>query len=502
MHRKIYKTCRNLLTSKRNVVILTFMVLWVLRFLPGKKTEVGEMKVAEKKETKRIPIANTLSVVVVEYEDFDNRLPATIRRSKAADMPAYVVADELPYPPVKLPEGTKVITTHRSPGEVHWTFEDVIRTSHVAIIPDGCYPSRVESLTYMSQLGEETEDVKAIAAPCSLNNKTKKLSMCQGLSVDLRKWALTYFDSNDFCDSLTIPVVLVISSKDLFSLPYPFTRPVQDAIFIQFALRKWKIGVFEEGHFVTDATLYKDPHIHWKHKFKQIDRLKAMYKLFGIKLVQSADGREQYYGCTRQSARCFGTVVNETPDFLTRGKWTPPCCLKGLRTTGKYVFNILQSQGVRFWLEGGSLLGAARNGDIIPWDYDIDIGIYKEDIPKSVHLTQCRKGTFVDDEGFVWDKSQESEGDFFRVQYSETNHLHVDIFPFYSKNGIMTKDTWMKSHKQDTEFPEHYLKPLTTIDFIGMPVSAPNNWKQFLEYKFGKNVIDKPEYPNKSFEFP
>ena len=155
----------------------------------------------------------------------------------------------------------------------------------------------------------------------------------------------------------------------------------------------------------------------------------------------------------------------------------------------------------RYWLEGGSLLGAARNGDIIPWDYDIDIGIYKDDIEKSAHLTLCAtKGKFVDDDGFVWERSKESEGDFFRVQYSETNHLHVDIFPFYSKNRMMTKDTWFKSHKQDTEFPEHYLEPLTTVDFLGMQVSAPNHWKEFLEYKFGKGVIDNPKYPDENME--
>ncbi len=40
-------------------------------------------------------------------------------------------------------------------------------------------------------------------------------------------------------------------------------------------------------------------------------------------------------------------------------------------------------------------------------------------------------------DGFVWERAP--EGDFYRVQYSAVNHLHVDIFPFYEKDGVMTK---------------------------------------------------------------
>jgi hypothetical protein len=91
---------------------------------------------------------------------------------------------------------------------------------------------------------------------------------------------------------------------------------------------------------------------------------------------------------------------------------------------------------VRYWLEGGSLLGAARHGDIIPWDYDVDIGIWEEDIPKCAQLAHAMSnGHAGTHQGFVWEKAR--EGDFFRVQYSAVNHLHVDIFPFFNRDGVM-----------------------------------------------------------------
>lgn len=85
--------------------------------------------------------------------------------------------------------------------------------------------------------------------------------------------------------------------------------------------------------------------------------------------------------------------------------------------------------------------------------------------------------------------------DFFRVQYSESNHLHVDLWPFYPRNGVMTKDTWL-DHRQDVEFPEHFLQPLVPLAFAGFMAQAPNNYRRFLELKFGPGVIENPEYPN------
>lgn len=62
----------------------------------------------------------------------------------------------------------------------------------------------------------------------------------------------------------------------------------------------------------------------------------------------------------------------------------------------------------------------------------------------------------------------------------------------------MTKDTWMPSHRQDTEFPAHFLDPLTRIPFLGVEAGAPNHVREFLELKFGKGAIETQRYPGEA----
>jgi fukutin-related protein len=205
-----------------------------------------------------------------------------------------------------------------------------------------------------------------------------------------------------------------------------------------------------------------------------------------------------WYGrCERNGRRCFGSVVGDRPEFLARGRWTPPCCLEGLRTTARFVIALLERANARYWLEYGTLLGAARSGDIIPWDYDMDIGIHRDDlelVPPLLEAWQRGAGHHVELDGFVIERAR--EGEFLRVQYSSTNHLHVDLWPFWeTAEGMMTKGSWMASHRQDVRFNASYLKPLERTAFLGMSVRVPNRMREFLELKFGRGCIENPRYP-------
>lgn len=57
-----------------------------------------------------------------------------------------------------------------------------------------------------------------------------------------------------------------------------------------------------------------------------------------------------------------------------------------LRNMLRDTNNILKLHNIQYWIDGGTLLGAVRHHDIIPWDDDADICILESDEHKFLEL--------------------------------------------------------------------------------------------------------------------
>uniref|UniRef100_UPI00398F0A3B ribitol 5-phosphate transferase FKRP n=1 Tax=Pristiophorus japonicus TaxID=55135 RepID=UPI00398F0A3B len=439
-----------------------------------------------------------ITVLIREFEDFENWVVGVVQSflKERPDQPIVVVADRLPYPPLDLPDkrNVQVVLLQASPDQPYYVTrpEFYIKTEYTLLVPDGV---QLDSTQQLDRLLRELEaskgKVRMVAAPV----QTAATFQCLNLRVSLKEWSAVYsLSPAQVCDAVGGEAVVLLRTEDLFNLSRPMARPLTASLFVQSALRGWRVKAADSVVFSAhQRSLFMSAHSQWKADLNAKARLGRLFRDFRLKHVVQADGKEQWHGCGKDTSRCFGTVHDDTPEYLYENRWTPPCCLRALRETTKYVIGILESSGVRYWLEGGTLLGAVRHQDIIPWDYDVDLGIYLEDVENCEFLRSLDSGSVVDENGYVWEKAV--EGDFYRVQYSESNHLHVDLWPFYAREGIMTKNTWT-DHKQDVEFPEHFLKPLVPMQFAGVNALAPNNHRRFLELKFGEGVIENPQYPN------
>ena len=84
----------------------------------------------------------------------------------------------------------------------------------------------------------------------------------------------------------------------------------------------------------------------------------------------------------------------------------------------------MESAGLSFWLDYGTLLGAVRHSGFVPWDDDLDVSMIRPDFEK---LLKSLPDLFPKDEGFVW---QLNAFGFLQIGYEGTP-LNVDIYPYY-----------------------------------------------------------------------
>lgn len=102
---------------------------------------------------------------------------------------------------------------------------------------------------------------------------------------------------------------------------------------------------------------------------------------------------------------------------------------------------ICEKYNIKYFLIGGTLLGAIRHSGFIPWDDDLDIGMLREDYNK--FLKVCKKElnkkyfleTFNEnyEYGFIFSKLKINNTVFLEsVCKNNNNHkgIFIDIFPF------------------------------------------------------------------------
>lgn len=60
----------------------------------------------------------------------------------------------------------------------------------------------------------------------------------------------------------------------------------------------------------------------------------------------------------------------------------------------KYIHDVCQKHGLKYFLAYGTLLGAARHKGFIPWDDDIDIWMPRDDYEKFIQIEKQKQGRY------------------------------------------------------------------------------------------------------------
>lgn len=185
-------------------------------------------------------------------------------------------------------------------------------------------------------------------------------------------------------------------------------------------------------------------------------------------------------GCTKETQRC------EIRSWLPSGR-RPDCCTQHLLEVLEFTDDLLRKHEIPHWLEGGTLLGAVRNGELIPWDDDVDIGMFSRDVDRVAALEEE-----VEAAGYVLDLTYFPIA--ITVKYSRANEAHADLLPWTEVDGVLENGT---THRYDwpgmqdlSAFPVEFVKETGEVTLHGRSYPAPSPVHEFLrDYCYGPDYM-------------
>lgn len=105
----------------------------------------------------------------------------------------------------------------------------------------------------------------------------------------------------------------------------------------------------------------------------------------------------------------------------------------------KWFQSVCQEHNLRYYVIGGTMLGAVRHKGVIPWDDDIDVGMPREDYNRFIAL-----GSHLRESRYVIEAPREDNKDYQylyakvydttttlveNVRYPAKRGLYIDVFP-------------------------------------------------------------------------
>lgn len=172
-------------------------------------------------------------------------------------------------------------------------------------------------------------------------------------------------------------------------------------------------------------------------------------------------------------------------------KKIPPPDLNILRKQLIDVCNTLDKMGVEYHLEGGTLLGIVRDGDILPWDKDTDISIMARDAYRLPELMRglrmigwrCKLRRFETDNAFA----RKGDARVLKVKrrskwfFTQDKRHMLDVFVKHSDG----KQVFWQAGNCFMAVDAKYYEGHDEISWKGMKVKIPKFHEAFLEEKYG-----------------
>lgn len=161
----------------------------------------------------------------------------------------------------------------------------------------------------------------------------------------------------------------------------------------------------------------------------------------------------------------------------------PDCCTEHLLELVDFAHDLLAEHGIVHWLDFGTLLGAVRDGSLIPWDWDADFGILARDRERVLALQEeieaAGRSVYLGEPAAI------------RLYYSETNQISLDLWMWHERDGLLVSEDenplilWPGMHDR-TSFPASFVDELREVELEGRRLPAPEAAERLLaEHRYG-----------------
>lgn len=178
--------------------------------------------------------------------------------------------------------------------------------------------------------------------------------------------------------------------------------------------------------------------------------------------------------------------------------FTAPSKIHAMYQLMKDIHEIFTHCGVTYWIDSGTLLGAARHQGIIPWDDDIDLCIDKKDVqkiddlsPVFEHLGYRVRRVW----GVVLRIEKRSNKEIFAdllITEQRDDKIYFAPFILTYRYGLLFGDYGLYGYREGEEIfiTRDELYPLKEYKFGNCTVMGPREPVKYLESMYGKDVFE------------
>jgi hypothetical protein len=154
------------------------------------------------------------------------------------------------------------------------------------------------------------------------------------------------------------------------------------------------------------------------------------------------------------------------------------------------VARALDRAGLHWHLEGGTLLGIVRDGDLLPWDTDMDVSVQADDAP---HLVRALRAALPWREWRLAPRRFTADGPAWRRGQLRLlkvasrrlgfldGPLRLDVFVKYRADG----QAWWQAEERVMRVPEAHYAGHDPLEWRGATLRAPRDPAGYLALKYG-----------------